>query len=70
MVFAIGAAVGLSAPRTQKEDEWMGDTRDSFVMRARDKAQELGDKVMAVSEKVQKTATEKVKEEAQKQGLT
>ncbi|GJL64544.1 MAG: hypothetical protein NPIRA04_31980 [Nitrospirales bacterium] len=53
MAFAIGAAVGLSAPGTQKEDEWMGETRDTLVDQARGKAQEMGDKVMQVAEEVQ-----------------
>ena len=70
MAFAIGAAVGLSAPRTEQEDGWMGETRDSLVEQARDKAQELGSKVMRVAGEVQDTATEKVKAEVQKQGLT
>ncbi len=70
MAFAIGAAVGLSAPRTEQEDEWMGEARDSLVEQARDKAQELGDKVMHVAGEVQDTATKKVKAEAQRQGLS
>ena len=70
MAFSIGAAVGLSAPRTQQEDEWMGETRDTLLEQARGKAQEIGDKVMHVAGEVQHTATEKAKEEIQKQGLT
>ena len=70
MAFAIGAAVGLSAPRTEQEDAWMGEARDNLVEQARDKAQELGDKVMHVAGEVKDTATQKVKAEAQKQGLT
>ncbi len=70
MAFAVGAAVGLSAPRTRQEDEWMGEVRDSLVDQARHKAHEIGDKVVQASEKVQETATEKAKEELQKQGIT
>ncbi len=70
MAFAVGAAVGLSAPGTRQEDEWMGEARDTLVDQARNKAQEIGDKVVQATEKVQETATEKAKEELQKQGLT
>ncbi len=69
MAFAIGAAVGISAPRTQKEDEWMGETRDTLLDEARGKAQEMGDKVMHVASEVQQTATDAVKLEVEKQGL-
>jgi len=70
MAFAIGAAVGLSAPGTQKEDEWMGETRDTLVDQARGKAQEMGDKVMQVAEEVQQTAKETVEEEVKKQSVS
>jgi len=70
MAFAIGAAVGLSAPGTQKEDEWMGETRDTLVDQARGKAQEMGDKVMQVAEDVQQTTKETVKEEVKKHSFS
>jgi ElaB/YqjD/DUF883 family membrane-anchored ribosome-binding protein len=37
---AIGAAVGLSAPRTETEDEWMGEARDTLIDRAQEVAQD------------------------------
>lgn len=35
---AVGAAVGLSAPATETENEWLGETRDKVVDRAREAA--------------------------------
>jgi ElaB/YqjD/DUF883 family membrane-anchored ribosome-binding protein len=35
---AAGAAVGLSAPETETENEWMGDTRDALIDRAKEMA--------------------------------
>jgi ElaB/YqjD/DUF883 family membrane-anchored ribosome-binding protein len=48
--FALGTVVGLSLPHTQREDEWMGETRDRMF----DKASHMaGDAVGAAKEKVQ-----------------
>jgi len=35
---AIGAAIGLSAPETETENQWLGETRDAVVDRARELA--------------------------------
>ncbi|WP_454061465.1 hypothetical protein [Candidatus Nitrospira salsa] len=70
MAFAIGAAVGLSAPRTQQEDEWMGDARDTLLDQARGKAREMGDKVRQVAEEVKETATDTVQEEVKKHSFS
>jgi ElaB/YqjD/DUF883 family membrane-anchored ribosome-binding protein len=37
---ALGAAVGLGMPRTETEDAWMGEARDTLVDRAQDVAKE------------------------------
>jgi hypothetical protein len=37
---AAGAIVGAALPRTETEDEYLGETRDSLVETARSKAQE------------------------------
>jgi hypothetical protein len=34
----VGAALGLSLPETERENEWMGETRDNLVNRAQDVA--------------------------------
>jgi hypothetical protein len=33
---AVGAAIGLSLPETETENEWMGETRDTLVERAQE----------------------------------
>ena len=40
VAIAIGAAIGLSLPHTQVEDEWMGDTKERLLHRAEDFAGE------------------------------
>lgn len=50
---AAGAVVGLSLPRTQTEDRWLGDTRDTLVERAQDAAQETVQKVERATEQMQ-----------------
>jgi hypothetical protein len=32
---AVGAALGAALPKTETEDEWLGDTRDQLKERAR-----------------------------------
>lgn len=36
---ALGAAIGLAAPRTEAEDTWLGEARDTLVERAQDVAE-------------------------------
>lgn len=47
-VLAVGTAIGLSLPRTQKEDEWLGETRDHLIEQAKNTAQEAGNKAKAM----------------------
>lgn len=50
---ALGAAVGLSAPRTRTEDAWMGEARDTLVERAQEVAEDTvqqAQKVVDVAE--------------------
>ena len=61
-----GAAVGLLIPNTDYENEFMGDTRDTFVSRAQDLAKEA----QGAAQHVVRDAVNTAKEEAQKQGLT
>ncbi len=54
MVLLAGVAVGLSLPRTQREDRLMGQTRDKLIHRAQEAAHETMEKVQGVvSEKLQ-----------------
>ncbi len=39
VALAIGAAVGLALPHTEREDEWMGETKDRLLSRAKGMAQ-------------------------------
>jgi hypothetical protein len=61
----LGTAVGLALPMTRKENELMGETRDSAMEKVQSVAQETMEKAGQVADKVQTTA----KEEAQRQGL-
>ena len=61
----LGTAVGLALPMTRKENELMGEARDSAMDKMQSVAQETIEKAGHVADKVQTTA----KEEAQRQGL-
>lgn len=62
----VGAAVGLAIPETAKENEVMGEARDTVVEKAQEKAQEAQQKVQRVAEEAQSA----VQQEAGNQGLT
>ncbi len=66
VALALGAAVGLALPQTQRENQLMGEARDTLIERAQDLAQETIGKVQNVATEAQQT----VKEEAKSQGLT
>ena len=48
----VGAAVGASLPETEKENEWMGETRDAVVERAQETARNAADAVKDASKDV------------------
>lgn len=52
---ALGAAVGLSAPRTETEDAWMGEARDTLVDRAQQAAEGAVEKAQQVVDVAQET---------------
>jgi hypothetical protein len=60
--FAIGAALGAVLPTTRREDEWLGDTRDSLKHRAHEELT----KAQRVAERTYETA----RGEVERQGLT
>jgi len=66
VALALGAAVGLALPQTERENQLMGEARDTLVERAQDFAQETMDKVQHVATEAQQT----VQQEARSQGLT
>jgi len=65
VALALGAAVGLVLPQTDRENQLMGEARDTLVERAQGVAQEAVEKVQSVASEAQQT----VKDEAKKQGL-
>lgn len=52
VALALGTAVGLAVPQTRKENEWMGEARDSLVGKAQSVAQDAMDQVQQVAQKV------------------
>jgi ElaB/YqjD/DUF883 family membrane-anchored ribosome-binding protein len=65
VALALGSAVGLSLPKTAREDQLLGELRDNLVGKAQEVAQETMDKVQQVAQE----AGDAAKEEAQQQGL-
>ncbi|HEV2845564.1 MAG TPA: hypothetical protein VG477_12005 [Thermoanaerobaculia bacterium] len=63
---ALGVIAGLSIPSTRREDELMGETRDRLFEEVKETGQEVLEKGRHVAEAV----ADKVKNEAQGQGLT
>jgi ElaB/YqjD/DUF883 family membrane-anchored ribosome-binding protein len=63
VAMAIGAAVGLLLPETQKERELMGETRERLMHRAQETAQDLGQKVQHVAREAVGAAKDAAKEE-------
>ncbi len=63
MTFAIGAAVGLSLPRSEKEDQWLGETRDRLFADAKETVQELIPKAKEVAGEFQKAAGNSFREQ-------
>ena len=67
---ALGVAVGLAVPETEKENQLMGEARDTLVDRVQQQAQDTAQKVQNVAEEAVGAAKDKVQQEAQSQGLT
>ncbi len=66
LAVGLGAAVGFSLPETDKENQAMGEARDSLIERGKEKAEELKPRVQSVAEEAQSAA----KEEARNQNLS
>jgi hypothetical protein len=62
----LGIAAGLALPRSEKEDELLGESRDRLVGRAK----ELGRDVLHKGEQVARVAAETVKTDLAAEGLT
>ena len=63
---AIGAAIGAALPRTQTENEYMGPASDAL----KEQAQDVASEQYAYVKEAAENTVEKVKSEAEKQGLT
>ncbi|MGH6899967.1 MAG: hypothetical protein ACREJ5_26005 [Geminicoccaceae bacterium] len=63
---AVGAAIGAALPKTETEDEWMGDTRDRLKDQAGRVSREQFEKARAAG----RAAYDAALDEADRQGLT
>jgi hypothetical protein len=63
---AAGAAIGAALPTTDKENEWLGDSRDRLAERAKEAGWEQVEKARAAAGAAYSAA----REEAERQGLT
>jgi len=70
IALAVGTAVGLALPQTERENQWMGEARDTLIDRAQEVAQETVEKVQEVASNVTGDVTQNVKEQAREHGLT
>ncbi len=66
---ALGAAIGLAIPETQRENQVLGGTRDTVMDKAVGTAQDTMQKVGTIAQKAESAAESTVKEEAHTQGL-
>jgi len=70
LAIALGAAVGLLLPESQRENELMGNARDKLMGQVSEVAHSTLDKAQKVASETLHTAADKAQEEAKAQGLT
>jgi len=70
VALAIGTAVGFSLPQTQRENELLGEARDTLIDQAQAVAQDTLEKVQQVAGDVMDQAQTTVQEKAKERGLT
>lgn len=63
---AVGAALGAALPATRREDEWLGETRDEWLHRAK----AAGEEQLQRAERVAEAAGEAALREAEREELT
>jgi ElaB/YqjD/DUF883 family membrane-anchored ribosome-binding protein len=56
----VGAAIGMTLPETDVENEWMGEARDTVVDRAREAASNAAERVQDTAEQVKDAASRAV----------
>lgn len=69
VAIAAGAIIGLMLPRTQTENQLMGETRDRLMDQAKTTAKETAKKVQHVAEEAYQSAKDTALEEAEHQEL-
>jgi hypothetical protein len=67
---AVGAAIGLSIPETEKENQLMGEKRDNVMQQAQETAQEKVQQVQTVAQEAVGAAKDAAQSSADQQGLT
>jgi ElaB/YqjD/DUF883 family membrane-anchored ribosome-binding protein len=67
---AVGAAIGLSIPETEKENQLLGETRDGVMQQAQHTVQEKAQQVQTVAQEAVGAAKDAAQQSADKQGLT
>jgi hypothetical protein len=55
---AVGLTIGLALPETERENELMGEARDTVVNRARDAARDAAERVQGAAKRVQDVAAD------------
>jgi ElaB/YqjD/DUF883 family membrane-anchored ribosome-binding protein len=70
IALALGTAVGLALPQTERENQLLGEARDTLIDRAQEVAQDTIEKVQQVASNVTSDATQNVKEQAREHGLS
>jgi hypothetical protein len=70
VALAIGTAVGLAIPETERERQLMGEARDSLVERAQEAATETLDKAQRVAKEAMHAAEETAAQKSKEVGLT
>ena len=70
IALALGTAVGLALPQTERENELMGETRDNLVERAQEVASDTMERVQRVAGEVATEAKHTAQEQAREQGLS
>jgi gas vesicle protein len=70
VALALGAAIGLSIPESDKENQLFGDTRDTVVQQAQQTMQEKAQQVQTVAQQAVGAAKDAASDAAQDQGLT
>jgi hypothetical protein len=64
-LFVVGAAIGLSLPRTQRENEWLGDSRDRLIKQAKSTARTAGNTVKSMAGNMVEEIMDEVKSAAE-----